>query len=223
MRFIREMASAALGVACLAATVRSQGPNGASSGPSAGSTNGSKTLSSRVEVDYQQSYVDSAGSRTDWMEYVILWRGQPGWPSAVQTNQADRAASLRAWEEARRAALAANHGFSGSGGANPRWVEIDNAKRHLYVVGRDFALPPRGSTLVVLIDRIDRMGGSPVVVSVAVVDAQFTLEARPKTWTSGDTTFTVRPSKNGIDAFLETLNGDPSVGAFISEAVRSPN
>jgi hypothetical protein len=166
-------------------------------------------------------YVDSAGNRTDWMQYFILWRGQPGWQSASAANDADQAAALREYEAARVAAVVANRGFFGSGGAAPYWGEIDNRNQRLYLLGQEFALPPRGSALVVLIDRIDRVGGAPIVIGSAVIDGQLPPEVRSRTWTSGDTTFTIRPSRSGTDAFLETLKQDPAIAAFLAETPRS--
>jgi hypothetical protein len=181
---------------------------------------GGMSLSSRVAMHYHQAYRDSAGTRTDWMQFVILWRGQPDWESGVALSAEDRAAGLRAFEQARLAASVADRGFLGGGGPNPYWAEIDRDNQHLYVLGQEFTIPARGSTLVVLIDRIDRVGGPPVVIGSAVVDGQLPPDVRGKTWTSGDTTFSIRPSKSGIEVFLETLRQDPVMAAFLSETTR---
>jgi hypothetical protein len=184
---------------------------------SSGSSGGGMSLSSRVTISYQQANVDSAGKRMDWMQFVILWRGQPGWESGRALNETQRAAGRRAYEQARIAAAVADRSFLGGGGAIPFWAELDRTARRLYVLGREFEIPERGSALVVIIDRIDEIGGPPTVVGSAVIDGQLPEEVRSKTWTSGDTTFMVRPSKSGIDAFLETLKQDPVVAAFLSE------
>ena len=95
---------------------------------SGGSSGGTHSLSERVDLSYQQRYVETpADGRTDWMQFIVLWRGEPGW--------------------------------------------------HM---GR---------------------GVTP--------------QARTKTWTSGDTTFMARPSKNGLDVFLDNLKKDPAIAAFI--------
>lgn len=177
------------------------------------------SLSSRVEVSYQQAHVDSADLHVDWIEFVILWRGQPGWQHTNSAaRQTDRLADLRAYEDARVAAIAANHSFFGGGGTNPFWAELDRESHRISALGRDFVLPSRGSALVVLVDRLDKVGGAPVVIGSAVVDGLLPADVRGKTWTSGDTTFMIRPSRTGIDLFIETLKQDPAIAAFLSDA-----
>jgi len=184
---------------------------------SSGTSGGGMTLSSRVSIDYQEANVDSAGKRTDWMQIVVLWRGQPGWQSGAGATSVQRAAGNQVYEQARVAAAVANRGFSGSGGPYPHWTEIDRSNGRLYVLGREFDIPPRGSALIVIVDRVDGIGGPPMVIGSAVIDGTLPEDVRGKTWTSGDTTFMVRPSKSGIQIFLETLRQDPVVGAFLSE------
>lgn len=184
---------------------------------SGGTSGGGMMLSQRVMVSYQSANLDSAGTRSDWIQFVILWRGQPGWESDVGVNAAQRDAAKRMFDQARIAALTADHGFLGGGGGHPYWAEIDRQNRKISVLGREFDLPARGSALVVLVDRLDGIGGPTTVIGSAVVDGQLGPEVRTKTWRSGDTTFTVSPSKSGIDVFLETLKEDPLIAAFLSD------
>lgn len=176
------------------------------------------SLSPRIELTYQQARVDSAGKTTDWMQIILLWRGQPGWQSNAGFTPAERIAAERQYNDARIAAYAANRAFFGGGGAHPYWAEIDRPGKRLYALGQEFVIPERGSALVVLLDRMDGVGGPPVVIGSAVVDGLLPSDVMPKTWTSGDTTFTVRPSRTALDVFLESLKQDPVVAAFLAES-----
>jgi hypothetical protein len=181
-----------------------------------GSSGGTTKLSERVEITYQQSYTESpSAGRADWMRFIVLWRGQPGW-QRTRTDPAARAESERVFREASAAATLANRSLMGlSGGAAPFWAELDRENNQLYVLGNQYAIPQRDSTLVILVDRIDGVGGPSFVVGAAVIDGHMSSDFVPKTWVSGDTTFTVRPSKTGLDMFLESLKKDPAIAAFL--------
>jgi hypothetical protein len=128
----------------------------------------------------------------------------------------ERTESERVYREASAAATLAGHSFMGGyTGHGAYWAELDRDGNTLYVLGRPYALPPQDSTLVILVDRVDRVGGEPFVLGSAVINGHMSSEFETKTWTSGDTTFMVRPSKNGLDVFLETLKKDAAIAAFI--------
>lgn len=181
-----------------------------------GGSGGTTRLSDRVEITYQQSHSESPGTgRADWMRFVVLWRGQPGW-RINKPGQAGQAEGERAYREASAAATLANRSLMGlPGGANTFWLELDRASDMLYLLGNQYSIPSRDSTLVILVDRVDRVGGQPFVVGSAVIDGHMSSDLVPKTWVSGDTTFTVRPAKTGLSVFLESLKKDPAVAAFL--------
>lgn len=182
----------------------------------AGSSGGTTRLSDRVEITYQQSYAESpAGGRADWMRFIVLWRGQPGWRT-VKVSDAERLESERAYREASAAAQLANRSVMGlTGGAAAFWTELDREHNQLYLLGNQYSIPERDSTLVILVDRADRIGGPVYVVGAAVIDGRMSSDLVPKTWVSGDTTFTVRPAKTALSVFLESLKKDPVVAAFL--------
>lgn len=181
-----------------------------------GSSGGSQRLSDRVRVTYQSSYVESAaGERSDWMRFVILWRGQPGWQASHRTPE-QRVEAERIEREAMAAATLANRTVMGSPSAqNPYWAELDRGANKLLVLGSKYTIPGRDSTLVILVDHIDHVGGEPAIVAAATLDGRISSGLAGKTWRSGDTTFIIRPARSQLDVFLETLRRDPAVAAFI--------
>ena len=182
-----------------------------------GGSGGTHSLSDRVDITYQQKYVETpADGRTDWMHFMVLWRGQPGWRMSRGITPEERTESERVYREASAAATLAGHSLMGGySGRGVYWAEVDGEANTLVVLGKTYAVPPKDSVLIILVDRIDRVGGEPFIVGSAVIDGRMSSEFVTKTWTSGDTTFTVRPPKNGLDVFLENLKKDPAIAAFI--------
>lgn len=189
---------------------------GAASAQRSGSSGGTHQLSARVQVTYQSSYTESPTTgRSDWMRFVVLWRGQPGWQMSHMTPE-QRAEADRIGREAMAAATLANRSLMGSpGGAVPYWAELDRDNNKLFVLGNQYTIPERDSTLVILVDHVDHVGGDPAIVAAAMLDGRMSSDFAGKTWVSGDTTFTIRPSKSQLDVFLETLRKDPAVAAFV--------
>lgn len=182
-----------------------------------GSSGGTHSLSDRVDVAYQQKYLETpAEGRTDWMQFIVLWRGQPGWRMLRGITPEERAESERVYRQASAAATLAGHSIMGGyAGRAAYWAEVDHDDNVMFVLGKSYPIPPKDSTLVILVDRVDHVGGEPYVVGAAVINGHMSSEFEAKTWTSGDTTFMVRPSRNGLDVFLDNLKKDPAIAAFI--------
>jgi hypothetical protein len=181
-----------------------------------GSSGGGQTLSDRVDLSYEQAYVETPSTgRTDWMRYVILWRGQSGWHSP-RMSQAEARESQQAFRAAQATAMLNDRSLlGGSAGSVNYWAEIDHEHKAVIVLGNTYAIPERDSTLVLLVDRVDGVGGQSVVLAAAVVDGRLSTQ-KEKSWVSGDTTFIVRPhTQSGLDEFLERLKKDPLVAAFL--------
>jgi hypothetical protein len=177
---------------------------------------GNHGLSARVEATYLQADLSDGSRTTRWIQFVVLWRGQADW--SAPNMSVDTAAQRHATEHyhtARKAALLADAVFlGGQTGAVSYFAEVDSARTTLTILGQRFRLPPRDSALIVLVDRVDRVGGDPVVAGSTVVDARLPDASPTRTWTSGDTTFTIR-SRNDVRNNLETiLLRDRTVGAF---------
>jgi hypothetical protein len=184
---------------------------------SGGTSGGTHSLSDRVDITYQQKYLQTpSDGRTDWMHFVVLWRGQPGWRTSRGVSPEERSESERAYREASASAALAGHSIMGGyAGRAIYFSELDHDGNTISILGRAYQLPPKDSTLIILVDRVDHIGGEPFIVGSAVIDGHISSELQTKTWTSGDTTFMVHPSKNGLDVFLEGLKKDPAIAAFI--------
>jgi hypothetical protein len=94
------------------------------------------------------------------------------------------------------------------------YAELDSARTALKILNRSFRVPPRDSALIVLVDRTDGVGGVPTVTRTVVVDGRFPAPPTPKTWTSGDTIFTIRVPDRGLENLLMVLQRDPAAAAF---------
>ncbi|MGH9885827.1 MAG: hypothetical protein ACREBE_09880, partial [bacterium] len=141
-------------------------------------------------MQYSHSHRDSAGQSSAWMSYVVLWRGQAGWGTPRSGNPAVAAEMARQQMEAQLAVMAADRVFmGGSNGSISYGSEIDRRGSRLYLLGQEYAIPERDSALVIMIDRVDGIGGPPVVVAAAVIDGRLPPEVQSKTWISGETTF----------------------------------
>lgn len=95
---------------------------------------------------------------------AVFWRGQPGWAESHGQAQAD---SVRRLIDSARAS-ANRRRVTGAGVITPRadaWAEYNDQRRELTVAGQTYRLPGRDSTLVLLVDRVDRVGGEPTVTS----------------------------------------------------------
>ena len=173
-------------------------------------------LSPRVEMAYLERHRRDTSGSARWIQVVVLWRGQPGW--AAPTGARDTVALRAATDEYRRAeasAILANGVvLGGQAGAVAYLAQVDSGRTAVTVLGQRFALPPRDSALIVLVDRIDGSGGRPAVVGTAVVDGRLPNPPPTRMWTSGDTIFTVN-QRNDLDEGREAiLLRDLKVAAF---------
>lgn len=181
-----------------------------------GYSSGTGNLSSRVQMAYLERHGREASRSTRWMQVVVLWRGQPSW--AAPTGALDAVALRAATDEYRRAeasAIVANAVvLGGQAGAVAYLAQVDSGRTAVTVLGQRFALPPRDSALIVMVDRIDGSGGRPAIVGTAVVDGRLPDLPPTRMWTSGDTIFTVH-QRNGLDEGREAiLLRDRKVAAF---------
>ena len=124
-----------------------------------GGSGGTQGLSDRVEITYQQRYLETPSGRSDWMRFIVLWRGQPGWRDGRGVSAEERRQSEQAFREASAAAtLAGRSVMGGSSGRGAYWAEVDRDESTIYILGAAYHVPVKDSTLVILVDRIDRVG-----------------------------------------------------------------
>lgn len=215
----RRLAAILCLVAAATAGAQRSGSSSSSSngGSRGGSSGGGMNLSDRVDAMYDAKYVETPDAgRSDWMSYVVLWRGQAAWRSPRRIDPVAQKEGERSYREASAAATLAGHSFMGSyAGSYAYWAELDNKDNAIYVLGQQYHIPERDSTLVILVDRADGVGGAPFIVGTAVIDGRMSSAAAPKTWVSGDTIFTVRSKHTGVDDFFAALKKDPAIAAFL--------
>jgi hypothetical protein len=185
-----------------------------------GYSSGGTELSSRVSTSYLAASLTEASRETRWLQFVVLWRGQSGWSQGRQRlDTAMLRKAQTAYNTARHAALARDGVFiGGQSGGVAYTAEADSARVTLTVLGQRFSIPRRDSALIVMVDRIDGVGGDPIVAGTRVVESRLPEVPAERTWTSGDTTFIVRPRgrETGSDrANIESvLERDSTVAAF---------
>jgi hypothetical protein len=192
---------------------------GAAQGDSArivsGGEAGSFDLGPRVELNYLTSYTDSLGQKRVWLQLAILWRGQTAWRSLARVDTAQTAGAERELQRREIDAIAAGGVWSGTqvgtlvyGAVHDRegtWVEV---------LGQRFPLPQRDSALVVLVDHVDGVSGQPVILDVRRVPSLLPVDVLSRSWTSGDTTFSLRPLGSLQNAITALLSGPPVIHDF---------
>ena len=163
------------------------------------------TLTPRIVYAAIDARQDSAGQRSEWLRAIVLWRGAPGWMQANADPARTRAASDGYRRLTSQALLADRTVLGHSGLGTVNLAEMDANRRTLYVHGRELAIPERDSTLVVLIDDFDGSRGTPRIVGTVFVKGTVPSDAQQRSWTSGDTTYIVRPKRTREAVIREAL------------------
>ena len=130
------------------------------------------------------------GARTGPLTLVLLWRGEPGWTTARSAAESQRIDSL------------------------VRWRLVSNSTT-VVTNGKMFPLASHtDSALVVMVDftKPDSQRTASTLIASASLPAEFW----PKTWYSGDTTFTVSPSFGRRMMMLwNALGTSPAIANFL--------
>lgn len=134
-------------------------------------------LNDRVEVNFireTRSMPDSVH-----LAAVVYWRGSRGWTYSHAPADAALADSVRRALSAAslRTGIIAGGTITTTARA---WVEADLHARTVSVLGKRLALPTGDSALVILVDRIDGVGGPPTLQSFPIF-ARAQLDATPRT------------------------------------------
>lgn len=182
---------------------------------SRGSGSRSGSLTPRIQFSEISASQDSAGERSEWIRAIVLWRAAPGWMNDKRDPERLRAAS----EEYRRlrseAVLTNRTVLGGVTHGTVQWAEMDSHGRVLYVLGKEFEIPERDSALVVMIDDLDGSRGVPRVVGTVYVEGTVPPDALGKWWTSGDTTYSVRPKRSRESVLRDALSQSEIAREFI--------
>ena len=98
---------------------------------------------------------------------AVLWRGSSDW--GLNHDAAETARARAMMDSARRDAIRRRVQAGGTiTVAANAWVEYDDRARTVSVLQRTYAVPTRDSARVLLVDRVDHVGGEPVVASIVV-------------------------------------------------------
>jgi hypothetical protein len=179
-----------------------------------GHEGGGITLTSRVECGYLDRYSGSRATEQHWLVALVLWRGQAGWHQRQQPR-AEASDARRAYRAALRTAEDAGRGFVGGQSGGIVYAAAYDSDS-LYVLDHSYPLPSGDSALVVMVDRVDSVGGNPAVVGTANIEARLAPEFRTKQWVSGDTLFIIRPRETErTRIFLEALRRAPGPRQFL--------
>jgi hypothetical protein len=178
------------------------------------------TLSERVVVNYVHQ--DCRGPERE-LRAVVLWRGQPRW-NATRASDAgeagDGAARMRAVRDSARGAGAATGGGHAPG---LFWgVLVEQASARVVPVvwsasAGDARLPgselSADSVTVLLVDRVDGVGGPPTLTAVARVGRARTTGLLPPTRVPGSPRPQWAPDPAG--AVRRLLAGVPAVAEYL--------
>jgi len=164
----------------------------------------------------------SGPDQRHWLRAVILWR----YDSTRRVGRPDTGemrAAMQRFREVRRAAEDSGRTFLG-GSSSERWWSAAYTQRlrgtsgdTLFVLEAQFAIPLRDSALIVMIDGLNDGTAGPTLLGTAWMPAVMEPSYWPKHWTSGDTTFTVRPRRQ-VEILRAALLGIPAVQAFLLRA-----
>jgi hypothetical protein len=158
-----------------------------------------------------------------WVRAVILWR----FDSTGRVGRRDTAAvreAMQGFRDARRAAEDSGRAFLG-GSSNERWWSAAYTQRSfrgasgdsLYVAGKQFAIPLRDSALIVMIEGLNDGIATPAFFATGWMQAALEADYWPKHWTSGDTSFIVRPRRQ-MEILRAALLGHPEMRNFLQRA-----
>jgi hypothetical protein len=151
----------------------------------------------------------SIGNRHGPIKAIILWHGAPGWNEPKDSVERRRVEGV--FRVAKLRAVETDKSIFGSW----LWFGIlDRSNDAVTVERQTFPLVRRDSILVVMVTV--SAPDSSRTVTTAFIGPDLPEDYWPKTWSSGDTTFTVhtRWSRQHV-ILLEALNRSPAVAAFL--------
>lgn len=179
---------------------------------------GYSVVTERVTADRFIACPASGGERR--LAATVLYRGRAGWVKRPGRGTGlgggeglvgDNATTAAAGRELR------TRGVSSFGGG----AHYDPAGRTLWVLGRAFSLgDTRGgapTALVVLVDRVDSVGGPPVVAGTARIAATLPPELQnPSARLALAAADPATPRRSSLEAFAEMLRRSAEVRAFLT-------
>jgi hypothetical protein len=157
-----------------------------------------------------------------WVRAIVLWKAEP-WTSSPAPRTAEARANSQRYDALRREAEDSNRTMLGTEGGSHRapasmtWGFPRRDADTLFVLGQRFEMPRQDSALVVMVDARTRdAAGAPRLIGIAWMPAAIDNAYWPKHWTSGDTSFTVRPPRDNR-ILRDALEKIPAVRTFLSD------
>jgi len=182
------MRLALLAVAAISTGAAAQRPTGGgNSGGSAG----------RISYDYFYSSQQTGNVQQRWLRAVVLWRrsGDSLPVSPARSRDAERVlrTAERAAEDIGRRWTGGYDGFA------VHSLEYDST--WLYILGQQFPFPESDSAVVILVDRIDSIGGRPIITGSYRLSSRMPDSFWPQYLSRGDTALFVHPSNPSLQLF----------------------
>jgi hypothetical protein len=181
-----------------------------------GMNTGGCTVGPGFECKLVGAHDGSGPAERQWVRAIVLWR-------LDSSNRDDSHDTSRVRETTHRfqaaSAAAQDSGRLFIGGANGShmwsasitWGAMRRTRDTLFVLGRQFEIPPRDSALVVMVDGDDGVADRPPrLIGTAWIGAELDSGYWPKHWASGDTAFTIMP-RRGNSILRDSLVTAPSV------------
>ena len=168
-------------------------------------------------ITYSADYdSDGGGNPGRRLATAVLWRGRPGWANraTVGKGTASQRAAQHAFEQQMAAAEKAGSTSSGGGvsGSLCYFADYNENKHVLHVLGNEYRVPAADSVIVVMVDRIDGIGGRPTVFGVAYLTEQVppeVVEFRSDSKMIGDA------HRRWFNHFKSALRSSPEVRLFL--------
>ena len=185
-------------------------------GQAGGGSSCCRPLSDRVSYGAITSSEGSGRDMRNRLRAIVLWRASPPW-ARTRGSAAEGTATLERGYQERLLATTPpmRMNLSFAYGGRVHIVEFDTDGDTLWLRDTMFVIPSRDSAIVLMLDRIDdSTRATPVLAGHAYIAATMPESFWQKSWTSGDTTFMVRP--RDVDGTLKrALLTNSKVAAFL--------
>ena len=172
-------------------------------------------LNSRVDVNYATRVTDPASGRRAWLQLAILWRGQPAWRAVAYDDSIATRSAEREYQRRGLDAIAVGGQWAGTQVGRVVFGAIyDPGGRWVQILGKRWTLPPGDSALVVLVDRIDSVGGPPMIVEGLFIESSLPANLFWYNTELRDTSLSLRRSGSVRDALRELLSRTATIREF---------
>jgi hypothetical protein len=121
-----------------------------------------------VGTDVDANYIREHSGPPDSVRLTaaVLWRGSPNWTGGAVATPALRARMDSIRQDSQRRGVVAGGILTSTAAA---WVEYDERARTVFLLQNAYGVSrSRDSTTVIMVDRVDHVGGEPIVILATV-------------------------------------------------------